>query len=332
MDARSFPKESYPYDPCDWNGECERENFEPVDCSTEGYQFGMIQCNTECQLDYTECGPAICQNSRLEADEQCDFFNSGASIDCGSRRDCTFCTSECVAVSVSECGNGVREATVEECDGDDWATAIVRGYPYTPVLVVLYDPATISCNGECQFVLDQALPATCGNYWLEGGETCEAEDERFRVVEGRRQECVNCVWVDSDTFCGDGIEQSALEQCDGNDFGDSIRNCRGYSSTVEQFRTDAEVVCTTDCLVDRQPCRDAELQIAADATSTDTVSADTNGPLESSGTADDEEEIDVGCRTARSVSPKPVTTAAMLAWLLFRYRRTRTGRPQRATN
>ncbi len=125
-------------------------------CVTAGYDGGTLGCTQSCTLDTSGC-TTICGNGIRRGDEDCDSAVQGAHT-CvslgyaggilGCAADCRFdVTACCCSVGTPQCpacpicGNGVREAPSELCDGADLGgeTCVSRGWA----------SGVLACNQDC---------------------------------------------------------------------------------------------------------------------------------------------------------------------------------------
>ncbi|MBU6159710.1 MAG: hypothetical protein KGO50_01205 [Myxococcales bacterium] len=250
-DARSYPKESQGADlACDnedlrfvGSGLLSRcpQGLDDLTCEDLGLTGGSIPCGN-CGFDLSVCSGSACGNSLLEADERCEVDGQRACEVPSGSAPCTACSSACEPVEEASCGNGVAEYPAEECDGDDFFMLIPGRV--SPNLSS-YDPATLRCDIYCRVDFGDALPATCGNGLLEGGEECERDQSGFVEQDGVRLRCVDCLLEEQPGTCGDGLLQRDFEDCDGSNFAFFCES-NGPGWTGDE-RCNADCTATLDC-------------------------------------------------------------------------------------
>jgi len=137
---------------------CDGTDLNGKTCSAFGFDAGTLGCRTDCSgFDLSGC-VTVCGNEVRSGNETCDGTDVGdntcqaqgydagtlsCSADCGALETdgccCTGGQEGCTACPV--CGNGVREAPFELCDGQDLGgeTCSSQGRP----------PGTLGCNSTC---------------------------------------------------------------------------------------------------------------------------------------------------------------------------------------
>ena len=128
-------------------------------CQSRNYDGGTLACTASCALDTTGC-TFICGNGIIRGDEECDGSNLrgyrcahlgfdagmlGCTTGCAfdfSGCCCTDGTPGCPACPV--CGNGVREAPYELCDGQDLGGETCWSQGHLPAGELL---CSSSCDG-----------------------------------------------------------------------------------------------------------------------------------------------------------------------------------------
>lgn len=203
-----------------------------------------VQPNPISKLDpfsIPELQAAACGNGILDPGESCDpeisrfrecfaFNLSGGNATCHEEL-CRWDTRPC-----SKCGNGLREAGLEECDGTDIRGLTCRAFDENHATT-----AVPGCTEDCKLDLtpcEIAVAGGCPDGRLQDGEDCDGAV--FRTDVGRE-----CALVDPNLFgslgcdvrtctydrsscleladgCGDGNLDDG-EECDGSAF--RIRNC-----------------------------------------------------------------------------------------------------------
>ncbi len=203
-----------------------------------------VQPNPISKLDpfsIPELQAAACGNGILDPGESCDpeisrfrecfaFNLGGANATCHEEL-CRWDTRPC-----NKCGNGLREAGIEECDGTDIRGLTCRAFDENHATT-----AVPGCTEDCKLDLtpcEIAVAGGCPDGRLQDGEDCDGAV--FRTDVGRE-----CALVDPNLFgslgcdvrtctydrsscveladgCGDGNLDDG-EDCDGSAF--RIRNC-----------------------------------------------------------------------------------------------------------
>jgi hypothetical protein len=136
--------------------ECDGADLEEETCVSQGYDGGALGCTAACVLDRSGC-TTVCGDGMIRGEEECDGANlrgrrcyfygfDGGTLSCTP--SCDFDLSGCCCTDGTpgcpvcpECGNGVREAPYELCDGYDTgpATCVNQGHL----------PGTLRCNYNC---------------------------------------------------------------------------------------------------------------------------------------------------------------------------------------
>lgn len=241
---------------------------------------GSLKCTSTCEVDYSSCKAkpsAYCGDSVVNtAAEQCDGsafqlgitscseYNSryeSGSLLCNS--DCTINTSGCKEKYTAECGNGVFDDSIEECDNGEFLYGIKTCAEYSPS----YNSGMLKCTNceidtsGCSYVETNK----CGNGKLDEDELCDAKfffdnDDNCtswgdfasgKVTCNAKCEIDTsaCIKKPSAT-CGDNIVNQANEDCDGSAFLFDITNCSEYSSAYSA----GKLKCSSDCTVDTSSC------------------------------------------------------------------------------
>jgi MYXO-CTERM domain-containing protein len=140
--------------------QCDGTNVGGQNCSDFGYMPGPLSCDSSCQLDFSQCTPALdCGNNQIDTGEDCDGTNldgesctslgfASGTLTCAP--GCTFDTSLCV--DPSDCGNGQREGD-EECDDGENNS----------------DTVPNACRTDC-------TNPRCGDGVKDDGEECDGDD------------------------------------------------------------------------------------------------------------------------------------------------------------
>jgi len=138
-------------------------------CESQGFYGGVLSCNTECELDVSQCEANVCGNGDIETGEDCDGPDLGGltceilGFDGGTltcNEDCQFsgCYNE-------GCGNGISEGN-EECDGSDFGGNSCAEYGFLKGILI--------CSPDC--TIDTSACNNCGNGVREGTEDCDGTD------------------------------------------------------------------------------------------------------------------------------------------------------------
>lgn len=145
---------------------CDGSNMGGIDCTSLGYNGGMLACLSDCTgFDTSNCG-AKCGNGVIDEEEVCDgedlagetcetFGYNGGTLTCFS--DCTgFDTSDCGIY----CGNEVIDEG-EICDSDKLAGETCE--------TLEFGGGTLACGADCKS-FDTSGCFTCGNGVCEAGK------------------------------------------------------------------------------------------------------------------------------------------------------------------
>lgn len=147
----------------------------------------------------------------------------------------------------NQCGDGVRDPW-ESCDGTDLGDQSCEGQGFSG--------GTLSCNNDCEFVLDQCHDGTCGNGVWEpnGAEECDYPEmgqgscESLGYQSGQLQCNLNCTYDTSgctNAVCGDGYCDLQGGEDNGSCPEDCTANCG--DGVCEVGRGETTVGCESDC-------------------------------------------------------------------------------------
>jgi len=186
-------------------GDGQTRGSDGEDCDAGGVETAT--CDLNCTLP--ACGDGI---ANAASGEQCDGDDS---VLCPGR-----CLSDCLC---AECGDGVVDSQVEECDSGGVATSDCDTDCTTPVCGDdVTNPAVgEDCDGDSDFACpgrcaDQCACTSCGDGIVQPPETCDGSGETTVCDE----DCTAAV-------CGDlDVNRAAGEQCDGYAYGDCDEGCR----------------------------------------------------------------------------------------------------------
>ena len=263
------------------NGEvCDGYNLNGATCaSVVGYgSTGTPVCNSTCSgyLRGTCTEALTCGNSKLDAGEQCDGvllngatcetvvgFGSKGTLSCDGY--CRYNTTNCSPAVT--CGNGKLDAG-ESCDGTTFKDNIKTCNAYAPTI---YRSGSLVCTSDCKIDVSQCK-AYCGdgsvNTTVNGVAINEACDgNRFPTSKNTCEKVVgqgstgtlmcsaNCKAIDTRqctaaAICGDGVVNTAKEECDGRAFRNGSADCSLYGD----FKHGKNVKCLSNCIVDTSMC------------------------------------------------------------------------------
>jgi hypothetical protein len=192
----------------------------------------VIDNNTNGACRSGICVPTTCGDNVVEGAEECDglTFSSASCKELGEgfheagtlrcRADCTVERALCGP----RCGDGMAQATFEQCDGD-LADVTCES--------VGFQGGDISCGADCKFDTSRCR-GECGDSMRTGAEVCDG-------VEFGNQTCItqgfysgqlrcsaDCTAIDLSECagaCGDGVVNGG-ELCDGTAL--AGRTCRSY--------------------------------------------------------------------------------------------------------
>jgi cysteine-rich repeat protein len=154
-------------------------------------------CEANCQP--TPAG--VCGNGTKEWDEACDDGNTTAETECAyGTASCSACDATCdaeLSLNGRFCGDGQKNDSSEACDDGNKTNGD-------------------GCEANCT-----VTPSTCGNNIKEWNEACD--DGNTTAESACAYGTASCTACDatcsatltlSGTFCGDGAQNHASEQCD----------------------------------------------------------------------------------------------------------------------
>lgn len=245
-------------------------------CSEFGNEYtGTMKCDSSCRIDVSPCQlkpQRNCGDGNLDEDELCDgnLFIDGDNqcSDWGSFTGGTLkCTDTCdidmSACTVNVCGDG-------KVGGDEWCdtTAFMAGLDTCEKVSSKYLGGTLKCNANCT-IDDSQCKRKCGDgkldedewcdpnggnpIFLKDGDTCDDWIKGTSGILGCTPTCEvdtsQCV-AKPTAYCGDGIVNTAAEECDGGSFMLDVTSCNEYS---KQY-TSGNLKCTNDCKIDVSGC------------------------------------------------------------------------------
>ncbi len=159
--------------------ECDGTDLGGFSCAgNTDYHGGMAVCGDDCRLDLSDCeatgfcgdlelNPAYeeCDGS-LTADQSCTTlgYNGGVAV-CSP--DCVPDISSCIAAG--RCGDGIRQAPYEECDGADLGNNDCNYFDF-------YGAGLLACGASCDYDLTAcAAQGYCGDGVIQSGygEVCD---------------------------------------------------------------------------------------------------------------------------------------------------------------
>jgi len=135
--------------------ECDAQDFDGMTCQSFAFDTGMLKCSSSCTFDMSGCG-WTCGDGDRRGDEVCDRmalnglncqdfgFDSGTlacAADCRNYDTGGCCRTSGAGPLCPVCGNGLREAPYELCDGSDLGGESCQslGRP----------PGELACNSTC---------------------------------------------------------------------------------------------------------------------------------------------------------------------------------------
>ncbi len=269
------------------NEECDGYNLGTTTCSKlTGFIGGTLKCHPNsatqaslrCKFDTSGCiAKPTCGNGVIDINEECDgqnlgntpsqcsryapsYFTSG-SISCN---ECSLDTSGCTKIE-NLCNNGIKDSG-EQCDKNDFGSMDRSCINYDANNTQIFVSGSLTCNSDCEYSTASCVERPpCGNGVKDEGETCDYAAHSPRnctSVDGGRSftagltSCsTNCTEVYSTCTeripsCGNGNKERG-EECDGDDFGSTNRNCR--ISNVSDF-TGGRLNCTRGCKITTATC------------------------------------------------------------------------------
>ncbi|MFH2005476.1 MAG: hypothetical protein ABI333_02705 [bacterium] len=243
----------------EWGEECDGADLNGVTCADLGWSGGSLSCSAGCSFDTGGCsgtGP-VCGNGAREYGEQCDGANLGGqscvslglasgTLSCDS--SCEFDTTGCYG---DVCGNGTVGVN-EQCDGADLQGVTCQD--------LFYQSGTLACAADCRFDESRCVgyEPVCGDGVRHqpqeqcdgadlGGQSCQSLG-----FDGGALSCTSSCLLDlsqcnaQQPFCGDGLINTPMEECDGADLQGLTCQALGYSSGT--------LSCTGGCWLDTSQC------------------------------------------------------------------------------
>lgn len=243
------------------------------DCSAFGDEYvGTMTCGKDCKLDVSSCvirtTPKTCGNGKIDADELCDgslfWDNADDCAEFGNLTGKTTCTNDCQISTASckpnVCGDGIL-------GDDEWCDRDIFAEGYTSCADVgNYSGGSLKCTDKCE-IDESGCIARCGNGILDKDEFCDPKGPIFDKDADTCNDwipgtvgtlsCTKTCTVDYSqcqakptAYCGDGIVNTANEECDDTAFVANVTTCAGYSN---QF-VSGNLKCTKDCKYDFSDC------------------------------------------------------------------------------
>ena len=238
---------------------------------------GTAKCGADCKVDLSSCvlkPVSLCGNGKVDETEECDgtsfkddenqcsdwgAFASG-TLKCNA--SCKVDTSSCKS---NTCGDGVVGGS-EECDGSAFLLGVKTCADYSSV----YSSGNLKCTSGCT-VDTSSCVKKCGNGIVDSDEFCDPGlDGKTPVFDAEASVCD--IWITGTTgtlactstcevdtsackakptaYCGDGVVNTAAEECDGSAFMLDIKNCAEYSKVY----TSGTLTCNPDCTVNVSAC------------------------------------------------------------------------------
>ena len=242
-----------------------------------------------CEGDKFATGKRVCPEGMIFADGKTE-----ADIKCSDK--CMLVTEGiCVEPALAAtCGNGLLdEDKGEACDGDNFATG-KRVCPEGKVLAEGKTVEDITCSDTCAVVtegvcVDSALDPTnkCNGLSVDTGEDCDgdkfAPGKRVCPVgsilaEGKTLADIKCsktctvvtegVCIEPEpaVTCGNGnLDENEGEVCEGDKFATGKRVCP-EGMIFADGKTEADIRCTSNCLIDTSLACVQELKTKCDGT------------------------------------------------------------------
>ncbi len=199
---------------------------------------------------------AVCPDGKAEGKEQCDGedLRGAECYSLGYHGGTLACTEECTldvtgCEAFGRCGDGVRQASHEDCDGEDLGNQTCAQLGL--------GGGELSCSANC--TLDTSgcdIQPVCGDGLVQGAEQCDGENLAGATCESRGfgggiLTCDNqCRFVTTGCsplpFCGDNVRDPD-EECDGLDLGGhTCENLGYYGGTL---------ACSSACTLDITSCQ-----------------------------------------------------------------------------
>ncbi len=267
---------------CDKNA-LNRDVLDSWNCSDfdSRYASGLLTCNSNCEPDESRCvlkQVQTCGNNKLDEDidEECDIVNGVVKF-YGDESTCAgystsysagnlTCTSDCKvntnACTRKGCGDGIVQDN-EECDGNNFPSE----WDTCEKVSNRYSGGQLKCTTSCE-VDDSGCTKKCGNgivdednnEWCDGNKFLDGADscEDWLPDTIGTLSCTALCEVDLSQCkakpaarCGDGIVNTAAEECDGASFLLNVKTCAEYSNKYES----GNLSCNTDCTVNESSCK-----------------------------------------------------------------------------
>jgi len=232
--------------------ECDTWDTGSLTCATLGYHDGVLGCNADCTLDFTDCERfGSCGDAEVQsgAGEDCDSGQlgghtcltlgyHGGALTCGA--DCRFDISGCEETGF--CGDGVVQEDFEECDLDafspDFATCEAQGY---------YG-GQVACMANCRADLSNCRThGTCGDGLIQSaaGEECDTNNLGEETCHGLgffagALACGDCGWDTGECVDPVDVDAGTSHTCAVLDDGTAWCWGRGSEGQLGNNRTSLE--------------------------------------------------------------------------------------------
>jgi hypothetical protein len=160
-------------------------------------------------------------------------------------------TTNAALCQPSQCGDGVLESPVEECDGSLFPpdVAPAGSAPACAQFSTNYGSGNVKCGADCQYDLSDCKATVCGKGKAEGDEVCDGQDVRGNTCQddlgdglftGGQLKCKSdCSGYDVSSCigaCGNGVLDPG-EDCDGkllsSDF--AGKTCASFTNPAPAF-------------------------------------------------------------------------------------------------
>lgn len=205
---------------------CDGENIGDKDCTSFGFDMGVLSCDVACQYDTSLCSLPGCGDGVLMGGEECDCGEqpgactpeglntyectdldspkgsryTGGTLGCNSPTACNFDKSGCFY-----CGDNVINGP-DDCEGQNLGgqTCVTLGFK----------AGTAACNPDCTFNTTNCTNVVCGDLECGAGEDeCNCPDD---CPDPAPDMCSQCECGGVSMNCGCDLLCLALDDCCAN--------------------------------------------------------------------------------------------------------------------
>jgi hypothetical protein len=255
--------------------DCDGIDLDGKSCADFGCNQGVLNCDSSCEFSIGncyDCGGAWCGDGLINrAEEECDKTDLGG-MQCsdfddytggilGCTSGCEFDFVSCTGAQPPHCGDNAINTLDEICDGTDLGGATCQSEGFMS--------GTLQCSPSCDSYLYTGCYSVpfCGDGILNrveeecdgadlGGLSCQGLGYGSGTLSCKGECSYDTTGCGAAAYCGDGVRNQLLEECDGADLNGKTCQTFGY--------LDGNLGCDAQCNYDTAPCSNPQLNICGD--------------------------------------------------------------------